>query len=72
MKTSNKIRFDARQIETLRREFATAPDRISPAHGDRLLALMDRLDDETIDQLAEAGIKFVSAVARGRVIRRGK
>lgn len=66
---SRKISFSADQIETLRREFATAPDRISFDHADRLLALLDSVDDATMEQLAGAGIKFVSSAARGRVLR---
>jgi len=69
---TNDLILSASQIETLRAEFAQAPDRISFEHADRLLALLDRVHPDTMDQLAAAGIKFVSSAAKGRVLRRKK
>ena len=69
MKTTKKATLSASQIETLRASFATTPDRISFDHADRLLALMDQCDEATMRALAAADIKFVSNVAKGRLLR---
>ena len=65
------LKMTASQILTLRAEFATVGERISFEHADRLIALMDRVHPETMQQLADADIRFVSAIAKGRILRKG-
>jgi len=67
--TNNTSTLSAAQIETLRASFATTPDRISMKNADRLIDLMDRCDPATMQALADADIKFVSLLAKGRILR---
>ena len=68
--------FTNAQIETLRTEFADAPERISFAHADRMIDLLNKVQKlgglKAMKQLADADIRFVSLTAAGRVLRWGK
>jgi len=68
--------FTSKQIDALRTEFASAPERISFDHADRMLALLDKVaklgGKAAMQQLADADIRFVSLTAKGRVLRWGK
>lgn len=61
--------FSANQIEITRREFAKIesinPDRLKQFH-----AIFDVCNDEQIEQLSKAEIKFVSKLAANEKLRR--
>lgn len=59
-------------INTLRSEFAKI-ERIDPCSKsyENLISLLDRLDDSGLITVVEAKIKFVSALALNRCIRKG-
>lgn len=59
-------------INTLRNEFAKI-DRIDPSAPSyaKMLALLDRLDDDGLVTVKNAQIKFVSVLALNRCIRKG-
>lgn len=62
----------AAAIETLRREFSklTAIDPCGQAYA-KLCDILDRADDDTLKAASSANIKFVSSLARNRLLRRG-
>lgn len=62
--------FSSSMIEQLRSEYSKI-DKVDPEGESfkKLRALLDRLDQEQLKQLAGAGIKFVSNLARNRVQR---
>jgi len=63
--------FTDEHLEVLRREFS-AIERIDPESPTfrKMSDLLDALDDVQLRQFADAGIKFVSLLARGRLIQR--
>lgn len=64
--------MNANMIETLRSQFAKVEtiDPCSPVFHD-LQKLLDILDDDSLEMLADAGINFVSSLAGSRCLRRG-
>ncbi|CTQ45708.1 hypothetical protein [Roseibium aggregatum] len=64
--------FTEKQIAELRAGYAKI-NRVgveSPAY-DRLVKMVDNFDDETMLQIKDAGIKWMSSLALTRCIRRG-
>lgn len=64
--------FTSQQLADLRSSYATIGDRISFDAADKLLALLDAVSPRQMRQLADAGIKFVSTAAKGRLLRGAK
>ncbi len=64
------ILLSAAQIEALRTEYAgiKSIDPTAPSYV-RLVAMLDIAKPEILKQLAESGIKWISMLARNRVIR---
>ncbi len=60
----------ATQVKFLRAAFGERPTISTDAHA-RLAAILDRADDEALTAAYVAQIKFVSILARIRLIRRG-
>ncbi len=58
------------QIETLREAFGGL-ERMSDAHYNRLVAILDRASDEALLAAYNAKIAFVSTLAFNRCLRRG-
>lgn len=61
--------FSAEQIVITRREFAKL-DGVNPDNLKYFHAIFDRCNDEQIEQLSKAEIKFVSKLAANEVLRR--
>ena len=59
------------QIEELRKEYATI-ERVDPSSPiyENLLKVLDLMETPTLQMLADAQIKWVSTLARNRVMRR--
>lgn len=68
---SNETLFTPEMLTTLRTEFAKI-ERVDPEAPtcQRMMAMLDRLDDACLVQLAKAKIKWISSLSLGRVIRR--
>ena len=61
--------YTAAQITALRQAFG-AIERVNPDHLPRFHALLDRCDDHALAQIAGAGIRFLSVLARNEQRRR--
>lgn len=61
-------KFPAVMLDQLRAEYAkiNTIDPSEPTYG-KIVALLDKLTQPQLKQLASAGIKFVSSLARNRV-----
>ena len=66
-------RFTKKHIATLKREYAKI-DKIDPASPSytRMIFLLDGLPQGALKQLANANIKFVSALAKNRIVKGNK
>jgi hypothetical protein len=66
--TSTKTTFTAAHLNQLRASFSGI-ERIDPTAGTyaRMVKLLDSLDRAQLQQFADAGIKFVSSLAKNRL-----
>ena len=58
--------FNRWQIQRLKYEYSKV-DRVSTVGYEKLSNMLEKLDLETLRQLAEANIKFVSRLAKNRI-----
>lgn len=71
MEQANKetTKFTDVQIEKMKAEFATI-NTVDPRHLDKFHKMFDKLESDALIQLSQAGIKFVSPLARNACVRR--
>lgn len=62
--------FTLPELTTLRNQFASIQT-VNPDHLPRFHAIFDGCQDQALQQLAAANVKFLSKLARNACVRRG-